>query len=93
MTTTTRYGTPYDVTVSEGLFTVNVPFYSYCLSWDTVFAHALARLDYVTGTHLVPPDTDAQPYRLVVSITGDLTWARVEEMQTVVDTAYATNGA
>lgn len=90
---TTAALAPYDVTVTDGLFTVNVPFLSYAVSWDRVFAHALARLDYVAGTHLIPPDSDAFPYRLVVSVNGDLTWARIEEMQTVVDTAYATNGA
>ena len=84
---------PYDFAVNDGMFKVLLGFYSYCVMWDAVFAHALARLDYVRSTHLVPPASEAFPYELVVTIDGDLTWERIEEMQRVVDAAYATNGA
>lgn len=94
MTTTTRGAiVPYEFAENDGLFKVLMGFYSYCVMWDAVFAQALARLPYVRATHLVPPTSEAFPYELVVSVDGDLTWARIEEMQATVDAAYATNGA
>ena len=93
MTTTTRYGTPYEFAENDGLFKVLMGFYSYCVMWDAVFAQALARLPYVRATHLVPPASEAFPYELVVSVDGALTWQRIEEMQGVVDAAYASEGA
>lgn len=81
----------YETTVDEGDFVVLLSLASYATMWDRILSRALiAAHEYVASTHLLAPDGDGDgTHRLVVSVDGALTWARVEEMETTIERAWA----
>lgn len=92
MTSATRYAiADYDISIDDGMFTVNLPFTAYAHAWDMTFSSVLSRLSYVTGTALIEPTSPAFPYRLVVTVSGPLTWTRIEHMSEIVRQAHDRN--
>lgn len=85
---TTREPQAYRIDARDDALEIELTYTAHALLWDRTFSQALcAAHEYVASTHLVPPD-GARPHRLVVTVTGPLTWARIEEMEATVRRAW-----
>jgi len=88
MNAPTREPQAYRIDTRGDALEIELTYTAHAMLWDRTFSHALvAAHPYVASTHLVPPD-GAKPHRLVVTVTGELTWKMVEEMESTVRRAW-----
>jgi hypothetical protein len=78
----------YELGTDGAHFVVAMALPLFAVGLDDEWARALARLDYVTATHV--ERIDGRPVRLVVTVDdAGLLGGRVEEMGSIVDRVFA----